>query len=162
MNNRVPSVGVHVSVSRRIKRRAGRLRRQVREPVMVVALAGLVEVGVRCGRLPPLARLLGVELRLDGASPAATRALLPWWTVESVRATDALYRRVPLEGTCLRRALVLGHRLRRLSPVLRIGVRPADPPETGIQAHAWLEIDGASLDPSAARYATLEGSLPCS
>ena len=36
--------------------------------------------------------------------------------------------------------------------VLRIGVRRD---ESGFTAHSWLEIDGRTLDPESARYATL-------
>jgi hypothetical protein len=37
--------------------------------------------------------------------------------------------------------------LRRHAPALRIGVAKND---RGVQAHAWVEVDGVSLDPDAA------------
>ena len=55
--------------------------------------------------------------------------------------------------TCLRRCLLLGQRLRRLDPVLRIGVRRDEP--GAFQAHSWLKISGRSLDIGSADFETL-------
>ena len=44
-------------------------------------------------------------------------------------------------GVCLRRSLVIGRCVRRLRPTLRIGVARHG---TGIGAHAWLEVPGAT------------------
>ena len=43
-------------------------------------------------------------------------------------------------------------RLRRFDPELKLGVRRDD---TGVVAHAWLEIDGHSLDPTSDQYQEL-------
>ena len=63
-------------------------------------------------------------------------------------ALRALGRR-PLRATCLRRSLVLASLLRRHRPALRVGVTKSG---GAVAAHAWLEIDGATLDPEAAQY----------
>ncbi|MGH3933153.1 MAG: lasso peptide biosynthesis protein, partial [Pseudonocardiaceae bacterium] len=54
---------------------------------------------------------------------------------------------------CLRQCLLIGHRLRRLGPVLRIGVKRD---ANGVFcAHSWLEVEGSTLDPTAAEFAVL-------
>ena len=57
-----------------------------------------------------------------------------------------LLRRRPFNPTCLRRALLGGYVLRRHAPVVRIGVAKTD---KLVLAHAWVEVDGVSLDPDA-------------
>lgn len=143
----------------RVRRRAGRLRRRIREPIAVVGTGLLVEFGLRRWPLPRLAERLGIELRLDGTPAAAQGAFLPVWSFEAIRATERMFRWWPLGDTCLRRCLVLGHRLRRRRPVLRIGIRAADSPGVPLAAHAWLEIGGGTLDPAAADYQTLARNL---
>lgn len=135
-----------------------------REWAAVVAAAGVAvvaEVGLRTTTLPRIARLLGVPLRLDGdddVMPAATRLRLSPVALRRLRATRRVMRHWPLGDTCLRRALVSGQRLRRLDPVLRVGVAKID---GKIQAHAWLEIDGVALDPAgAALFQSLEPLRP--
>ena len=54
----------------------------------------------------------------------------------------------PFDGSCLRRALVGAWMLRSRDHAVRIGVRKTP---DGIRAHAWLEIDGVSLDPDGSR-----------
>lgn len=131
-----------------------RLRRLSLRDWYLVAAIGLtataVEIGLRVLRLPKLARLAGVPLALADA-PAVQRAVgdvLPL----RLRRELAVVRRVmahwPWGDTCLRIALVAGHRLRRLSPSLRVGVAIVD---GEVRAHAWLEVQGVSLDPSAAQ-----------
>jgi hypothetical protein len=58
----------------------------------------------------------------------------------------------PFGGTCLRRSLLVGNRLRSLGPTIRIGVGPSGAP---MAAHAWVEIDGGYFDPEAARFSAL-------
>lgn len=60
-----------------------------------------------------------------------------------VHAVDAVLRRWPAGDTCLRRCLVLGHRLRSLQPRLRLGAVARDDGRLG--AHAWLVVAGVAL-----------------
>jgi hypothetical protein len=143
-----------------MRRQAGRAVRLLRrlieatlEPLIVVAIASGVELGLRFTTLPRVARLLGLPLALGGASPATQPVVLPRRTAWRMRVVDAVMRRWPWGDTCLRRSLVTGHRLRSLGPVLRLGVR--DVVTHQLAAHAWLEIDGGSLDPEADAYAPL-------
>lgn len=120
--------------------------------VKVAALGVAVELGLRVLRLPRLAALLGIAL-VDGAderqsaSSADAPDLRRTVYIESV---DRVLRRWPCGNTCLRRALVLGALLRRERPVLMLGVKRDEAGETA--AHAWIEIDGVSLDDSAVDY----------
>jgi hypothetical protein len=116
-------------------------------------VAGVVEAGLHTLKLPALARLLGVPLDLENVDPktmtldaAKQRVRLPSWGARRWSAVGRVMRHWPFGDTCLRTALVAGHRLRKLNPVLRVGVRKVD---GEIKAHAWIEIGGASLDPSA-------------
>jgi hypothetical protein len=127
--------------------------------VAVIALTALVvEIGLRVLRLPCLARLAGAPLALGDVAlsqPPVGDVLSP-----RLRRELAMVRRVmtrwPWGDTCLRIALVAGHRLRRLSPSLRVGVAIVD---GEVRAHAWLEVHGISLDPSAAKtFSILEPS----
>lgn len=68
----------------------------------------------------------------------------------AARAIDRILRRWPFGDTCLRRALILGFLLRRLDPILQIGVRRDDAGD--IAAHAWLVVAGTTHDPMAAQY----------
>lgn len=113
-----------------------------------------IELGLRRRDLPTLCRELGIGWDLRSAAPPGTeRAVLPRNTRTPVLACSYAVARWPGGTTCLRRCLVLGRRLRALDPVLRIGVRRDDDGE--FVAHSWLEIDGRTLDPAAAQYATL-------
>jgi hypothetical protein len=112
-----------------------------------------IELMLRHRDLRAVCRSLGLVCDLESADPPATEpAVLPGRARTALRACSAVTRRWPAGDTCLRRCLVAGHRLRRLSPVLRIGVRRDG---SGLVAHSWLEIDGRTLDPTAADYATL-------
>lgn len=121
-------------------------------------IAATVEVGLRVARLPRLAAWLGAPLGLEQESPlmpaGGATARLSATERRRLRAAWRVLRHWPFGDTCLRRALVGGHVLRRRKPVLRVGVAKV---EGRIQAHAWLEIDGVSLDPvGAATYRTFE------
>ncbi|PXY32791.1 hypothetical protein BAY60_07205 [Prauserella muralis] len=114
----------------------------------------LIEASLRLSDLPATCRRFGVRWDLDSAAPpAAEPAVLPRRTRAAVRAAQLVLARWPAGDTCLRRCLLLGHRLRRLRPVLRIGVKRDAAGE--FSAHSWLEIDGRTLDPSASAYAPL-------
>lgn len=55
-------------------------------------------------------------------------------------------RRAPVNGTCLRRALVMSDILRARDPLLRVGVAKR---AGEVTAHAWVEIAGVAMDPMA-------------
>ncbi|MEE6287549.1 lasso peptide biosynthesis B2 protein [Georgenia sp. MJ173] len=105
--------------------------------------------------LPQLARTLGVPLVTDTTRPA-TELFTERLTREerrSLRAVQRVLRHWPWDDTCLRRALATGHVLRHRGPSLRVGVAKTD---GAVRAHAWLEIDGRTLDPDApAEYLSL-------
>jgi len=114
----------------------------------------VIEVMLRTIDLPTTCRRLGVRCDLTSTTPPATElAVLPRRSRRVVLASLAVASRWPAGDTCLRRCLLVGHRLRALDPVLRIGVRRT--PDGTFSAHSWLEFDGATLDPTAARFATL-------
>lgn len=124
------------------------------EALRALPVLAFIEFGLRTGELPRLCRRLGLPLDLDsGAPPATSAVMLPRGTRHAVRGSALAVAHWPGGDTCLRRCLALGHRLRGLGPVLRIGVgRRADGTFT---AHSWLELDGATLDPAAAGFASL-------
>lgn len=127
-------------------------------PVVEILRAALwmlvIEVALRTSPLPATCRRLHVRLDLGRSQPATARAVLPGWASTPIRAAVVVSRRWPAGDTCLRRCLVIGHRLRRLQPVLRIGVRRD---ESGtFRAHAWLEVDGHALDTDAALFTGLQ------
>jgi hypothetical protein len=119
------------------------------------ALAPMVriEVLLRRSDLRETCRCLGVRCDLTSTSGAKTLAVLPRHTRAPIRASYFVVSRWPAGDTCLRQCLLIGHRLRELSPVLRIGVRREA--DGTFSAHSWLEIDGGALDPAAERYAVL-------
>jgi len=132
----------------------GRTRR-VLDPQFVAAavVALVVEIGLSISTVPRVARLLGIRIASDTAAvPSGTVPDAEWIHRRSVEVHRVL-RRWPFGNTCLRRALVLGQRIRRLDPVLVIGVRHDEASQ--LSAHAWLVVGGFALDPLAARYAPL-------
>jgi hypothetical protein len=114
---------------------------------VALALAVVVEVGLRTTTLPRLARALGTPLAVDGfdayAGPADGPGLPPW-AVERIEAAWRVLRHWPFGDTCLRQALVCGRMLRRLQPALQLGVAKVD---GVIRAHAWLVVGGTVVDP---------------
>jgi hypothetical protein len=132
----------------------GRLRRLLHpRQLYAIAVVVLVEIGLHTLDLPRLARLLGVRLGVDGDTvPAGTP--LPQDIRRQARLMHRALRRWPFGNSCLRRALVLGHLIRRSDPVLHIGVRRDE--NDVILAHAWLEVGGTTLDPTAAEFLTLQ------
>lgn len=131
------------------------------EPVDLVrtaaalVLVAVVEVGLRTLRLPLLTRLVGVPLdtsaREQRESPEPV--IVPRWARRRLSATRRALKYWPFGDTCLRFALVGGFLVRRLEPVLRIGVASH---EGQIKAHAWLEVGGLSLDPGSVDFAPVE------
>jgi hypothetical protein len=124
------------------------LRKQV-EFSVVLMLAGLAEACLRVLPLPRVARLFGIGYSEPSSTPEPTRpgdVQLPSWAIARCRTVTSVMRRWPVDGTCLRHSLVAGQRLRRLSPELVVGVRRNE--QGAVEAHAWLRIDGVSLDPN--------------
>ena len=117
----------------------------------------VIEFSLRTNDLPATCRRLRVRCDLDRLThphpPAAELAVLPRRTRPAVLASLAVVSRWPAGDTCLRRCLLIGHRLRRLEPVLRIGVRRDANGE--FSAHSWLEFGGNTLDPMAFEFAPL-------
>lgn len=137
---------------------AARIRLLIDPQFLAAGFTALVvEVGLATTTLPRLARLLGVRLVGDDGDDGRrlVRAASPrdWYRRRRI-AVDRVMRSWPFGDTCLRRALVLGHRIRPLRPVLVIGVRHD---EGALAAHAWLVVGGVTLDPTASLYAPLIG-----
>jgi hypothetical protein len=118
----------------------------------IAASAVVVEAAVRMLSLATVSRLAGVRLDdTPGGEGDGWDLLTP-----DERARGALALRVlaarPFQATCLRRSLVLGQLLRHRHPVLRVGVAK----NAGVvAAHAWIEIDGRSLDATSGDYRVL-------
>lgn len=112
------------------------------------------ELGLRTVGVRRLAGWLGVQLGdAAGFATVDDPPDLPRWALRRLRTVDRVMTWWPFGDTCLRRAFVDALRLRRLRPVLIIGVRLA---EDAVEAHAWLRIDGRDLDPEAAAFHELE------
>lgn len=124
-----------------------------RELLWVCALALLAEIAVKVSSLPRLARALGIELadrppRSRRPAPPMDSATLD----NKARMVDRVYRHWPRADSCLRRALVLGFRIRAARPVLRIGVARE---QDEIRAHAWIEAGGRVIGSQAGDWAPL-------
>jgi Transglutaminase-like superfamily len=130
------------------------LLRAAYERVVAVGLLVVIELSLRRTTLPATCRRLGVRFDLDGAAPVrGVTPVLPRWALPRVRAARLVAAHWPAGDTCLRRCLLVGHRLQRLDPVLRIGIRRAG---GTFGAHSWLEIAGRPLDLDAVDFASLE------
>jgi hypothetical protein len=136
--------------------------------VAAVGVAALAEIELRVSKLPSTARRLGVPLAVQrpglaaptgpetaaALEPSPYQPRLPNWAKLRLRAVHRVMRHWPFGDTCLRQALVAGQRLRKLHPVLQVGVAKDD---GVVKAHAWLQIDGISLDPAApSSYAVVQ------
>jgi hypothetical protein len=86
------------------------------------------------------------------APECSSTATLPLWAVRRLAVVQAVMRHWPIDGVCLRESLVAGQRLRRLDPVMKVGVKRG---AAGVMAHAWLQIDGIDLDPAAIEFGEL-------
>ena len=150
------SASTVASNGRVVLRRAFRL---LDPQILLVALVALVvEAGLRLSTLPHLTRLLGIQLAQDGepeqqqdSTPPSNLPVI--WIRRRVLAVNRVFRHLPFNDTCLRRALVLGQRIRRLDPTLVIGVRHDE--SGALAAHAWLVVAGVALDPLATQYEAL-------
>ena len=121
---------------------------------MVVGLAMWCESLIRWRPLPELARRFKVGMGPESLVPAdASLESLPGWAIMRLRMVRRVMRNWPVDGVCLRHTLVAGHRVRTLHPTLHIGVAMSDPGV--LQAHAWLEIGGRSLDVESRNYERL-------
>jgi Transglutaminase-like superfamily len=117
----------------------------------------VIQVSLKFEDLPTTCRRMAVSYDLDSSAPPASRpALLARRRRRAVLGALTVVSLWPVSNTCLRRCLLVGHRIRDLGPVLRIGVRRDENGDFG--AHSWLEIDGCTLDPESVRFATV-GSL---
>lgn len=113
-----------------------------------------VEIGLRFDDLPSLCRRLGI--RLDGSPDAdgsAPRPLSRRAAMDAVTLVRHVSRRWPWGDTCLRRSLVLGAALASARPTLVLGVRKSR--DGDFAAHAWLEVDGVSSDPTSTQFSRL-------
>lgn len=121
---------------------------------LVLNAAGLalrVEILLRRNTpLPVITAALGLSDEPGGHSSGRPPA---WKSRERLRAVNSLFDVWPATGTCLRRSLVQGYLLRELRPVLRVGVRHDASGQ--LLAHAWVEIDGKSLDSASTEYVAL-------
>ncbi len=114
--------------------------------VRVVATATVFEALIRTRPLPVAARAAGVSLTFGASGPTRPEDGWQLLTARERERCELALRVIahrPFDRTCLRRSLLLGNLLRRRDPVLRIGVAKAD---GAVAAHAWIEIEGASLD----------------
>ncbi len=135
--------------------------------VFVTVATGLgVEIGLRTMKLPRLARLVGAPLADtdtdagsgSGSESESEQLVLPPEAVRRLQICVRILRRWPFDEKCLRLSLVCGHRIRSLRPRLVVGVALV---EDQVRAHAWLTVDGVSLDPSgAADFAVLQPVRP--
>jgi hypothetical protein len=132
-----------------INRRLLRLRPADWAQLMIIGIvAARVEYGLRHRRLPALAASLGIRFAEGGTARTTEGSsdVVPDWAVRRLQLVNAGMRRWPYGDSCLRVALVGGHRIRALHPELIIGVA-RDNGE--LKAHAWLVVAGVTLDPSA-------------
>jgi hypothetical protein len=114
----------------------------------------MIECSLRFAGLPTTCRLIGVVCDLESThEPATQLAVLPRRRRRAAHAAVIVVAHWPAGNTCPRRCLLVGHRLRDLRPVLRIGVRRDAAVKFG--AHSWLEIDRRTPEPAAAGFAVL-------
>ena len=111
------------------------------ETIKVLGAAALAELAVRVVSLPKLASFVGIRVNETEDPTTAEDQRIPLAQKRSV-AVDRVYRSWPRKGACLRRSLVLGWRLKDLSPVLMIGVARR---EGEVRAHAWVEVGGVPV-----------------
>jgi hypothetical protein len=122
------------------------------EYCFVWCLAAVTELLLRFVSLRRLTALYRVQWNVEPTEPAGEDLQLPPWARQRLRIVGVVMQRWPVDGVCLRESLVAGQRLRKLSPVLRLGV---DRQGSSVIAHAWLEINGRSLDARSQLYSVL-------
>ena len=124
------------------------------QAIATIVTAAKVEYCLRRHGLPATVSKLGLLFGQPSLAPSERKALPPW-AVRRARIALLLMRGWPFGDTCLRKSLVIGNRLRALSPELFIGVRSSG--ESGdIAAHAWLRISGIDIDPTSVDYVALD------
>lgn len=110
----------------------------------MLAQAALVELGLRFLSLSRVCALLRIHLGVDGLAPVhAQLATLSDSERRRIALVHRILARVPWDGRCLRRSLLIGHVLRHKHPVLRLGTVRRD---GTLVFHAWVEVDGGFLD----------------
>lgn len=123
---------------------------RLRTSIEALALAGIVRVAVRLLTVRRLLVLLDRMPRTRGVETAGECAALGAKAAGRAAHATCLYSALTTYGLLARR----GH-----APRLVIGARHAP----GFAAHAWVAVDGASVEPSAHEYAPLWASgAPCS
>ncbi|MFZ0874559.1 MAG: lasso peptide biosynthesis B2 protein [Pseudonocardiaceae bacterium] len=122
-----------------------------------LAITFVVEIGLSISTLPRLTKLFGIRLAGEGDDEPTGQEpdVAPEWFRGRSAAVHSVLRHWPFGDTCLRRSLILGQRIRRLDPVLVIGVRHDE--HGKLAAHAWLTVGGVALDTLAEQYAPLRG-----
>jgi hypothetical protein len=128
-----------------------------RQFLAALAVAFVVELGLSMSTLPRLTKLFGIRLAGEANDEPTGQApeVAPEWFRRRSAAVHRVLRHWPFGDTCLRRSLVLGQRIRRLDPVLVIGVRHDE--HGNLAAHAWLAVGGVALDTLAEQYVPLRG-----
>ena len=122
-------------------------------------LRTLLTLGIRLALVPAALALLGLPrlLARDAAAGQPVPAVSLAQAQRLARYADVWLRRLRPRDPCLRRALVLFHRLRRegLPVTFCLGIRRegigAD--DGQVTGHAWLELDGRVILESAATIA---------
>lgn len=130
---------------------------QVRRHLVALWWAIRVEMSIRRKPLGELCRTSGIELQEQAGprGPSPTQLRLSPQDVLTLLTVRRIYKRWPFgRGSCLRECLVDGRLLRYRNPTLCIGVRRVP---SGFDMHAWLDLDGAPLDPDHAEYLQLSG-----
>jgi hypothetical protein len=126
--------------------------RNLATAAMLAWWAAVIEVGLRATTLPRVAKIVGVRIQVDGAHCGVEGSECVLRSPNELRQLNIagrVLRRGPFEDSCLRRAMLAGRILRHRDHAVRIGVRKVD---GAVQAHAWLELDGVSLDPDAVDF----------
>jgi hypothetical protein len=108
--------------------------------------------------LVAMARLAAARVGVPRTRRAAAR-LAPRSSLSSRRlacVVAASARALPGPSACLSRAIALEALLRAAGhgAELRIGVAPR-PDRGGVDAHAWVEVDGVALDEGASPYVAM-------
>jgi hypothetical protein len=141
---------------RRLKAWMGLDIRAKGELLLLAVMALAAEIAVKVVSLPRLTRALGIRLaegdRVPEPPVQGVDAMDEDLVARRAGAVDRLYRAWPRKSSCLRRALVLGYRIRKARPVLWIGVAKED---GTVRAHAWVEVDGRVVGDDTGDYAPL-------
>ncbi len=114
--------------------------------VEAAILVGIIQAGLRVLPFAWLRGMLGVAKRLRSQAPCPQTRLA--WAVQAAG-------RLRPGRTCLHEALAAEVMLcrRGYHPTLRFGVKKGGDPAVALEAHAWVECDGASV---AGRLDTLD------